>query len=103
MVDCKEWDAWYNRMPGTNDEDLHVAGKVGCPSSSIDPRLEPDNEGVVDDPSLFVLKLFAEPPPIGDDMYVEKDVAWADNVGAGIKRVEIRGACQAMIPVREAS
>ena len=101
MVKClDQWDAWYNRMPGAEDPNLYVSGKVGCESSSIELSLEPDNEGPFDDPALFVLRLRASSPPVGDDQYVEKDVDWSDDVGPDIKRVQIRGECEAEIPVR---
>ena len=95
-----KWDAWYNKQPGAEDDRLHVAGKVGCSSSSIELTLLPTNEGVVDDPDLFVLRLDATEPEVGDDLYDEKDVDWADPVDREIKRVEIRGVCQATIKVR---
>jgi hypothetical protein len=91
-VVTRDWSAWYNRMPGADDPDLHVSGTCGLESSSTMVRLEPGNEGIIDDPELFVLRLVVTTPDIHDDRYVEREVSWHDNVGAGIKRVRVNGA-----------
>lgn len=100
-MECFDWEAWYDRMPGANDDDLHVTGKCRLESSSIQVRLEPGNEGIVDEPDLFVLELEVERPPAGDDMVEEREVSWNGDAGQGIKRVRIRGGSSSDIPVRE--
>lgn len=99
MVTCTDWTAWYNRMPGTDDRDLRVAGKVECESSSIEVRLELDNEGVADEPDLIALRLTATRPDFGDTQWIVKDVDWKGDVGPDIARVRIQGDCEAEIPV----
>jgi hypothetical protein len=101
-MECTDWEAWYNRMPGAADPDLHVSGKCGLESSSIKVWLEPGNVGVVPEPDLLVLQLRTERPEVGDDMYVEREVTWQDDVGQDIKRVRIQGEAEAEIPVRDA-
>jgi hypothetical protein len=98
-IECLRWRAWYNLEPPDEDDRLHVAGTVACKSSDIKLTLEPANEGIIDDPELFVLRLSVWVPPESNDEYVERDIGWADSVGQGITRVEIRGDCQATVPV----
>ena len=102
MPRCFEWEAWYDLMPGAEHDVLHVSGKCEVASSSTDIRLEPDNEGIVDDPELFVLRLVVDEPPVGDTMMATKDVGgrWR---ASGIKRVSVRVPDEhaASIDVRE--
>lgn len=86
-------------MPGKDDNRLHVVGKIGCSSSATKIMLSPGNEGVVDDPDLFVLDVKITEPEVGDDRYREVDVEWAEDVGQHAKRVEIRGDCKAVVDV----
>jgi hypothetical protein len=96
MIECpKEWHAWYNRMPGADDKHLHVTGTVKCFSGSIQLRLEPGNEGVDDQPELFVLDLWVKRPPFGTDDVVDKDVDWWGDAGQDIKVVRIQRGCDA--------
>lgn len=99
MVTCTDWSAWYNRMPGADDPELHVAGKVECESSSVELRLELDNEGIVDEPDLIALRLTATEPDAGDTQWMVKDVEWRGDVGPDIGRVRIQGDCQAEVSV----
>lgn len=96
-----QWEAWYNRMPGVGDKDLHVAGKVGLPSSQAEVTLAPDNVGIVDDPSVFALRLTIVMPDVGDTLYVEREVGWHKDVGPDIKTVRIGGDVAAEMPVGE--
>jgi hypothetical protein len=96
-----DWSAWYNRMPGVNDPDLHVAGTMTLPSSSIQLSLRPAPE-IVDEPDLQVLELVADEPPVGDTQVVEREVSWQEDVGPNIRRVRIQGATTAEIPVTDA-
>lgn len=97
-----EWSAWYNRMPGQHDPNLHVAGRCGFRSGSMTWTLEPDNEGVDDDPELAVLRFTVEMPAVGTDDFVEREVSWTGDVGPDVKRVQIRGDADVEIPVIEA-
>jgi hypothetical protein len=98
-IACAEWSAWYNRMPGQVDEKLRVWGMCTRPSSSIELRLEPRSDGVVEDPKLFVLQLTATTPPVGDDLMVTEPVFWEGNVGSEIEQVRIQGEADALIDV----
>lgn len=101
-VRCEQWSAWYNRMPGRDDPNLHVAGRCGFPSGSMTWTLEPDNEGIVDDPELAVLRFTVHTPEVGTDDFVERDVTWSGDVGPDVKRVQIRGDADVEIEVGEA-
>jgi hypothetical protein len=102
-MDCREWEAWYNRMPGTNDSRLHVAGKCTLESSSISISLAPGNEGVADEPDLFVLELSVDRPSAGDTQVVERDVSWVGDAGHSIERVRIQGEASAEVTVFDAT
>ncbi len=102
MTECVEWEAWYNKMPGTDDPELHVSGLCKLESSTIEVTLEPGNEGSVDEPDLFVLECTIERPGFGDTQYVEKPISWQDDVGPDIKRVRIQGDAHAEVEVRDA-
>ncbi len=100
-ISC-EWSAWYNRMPGSDDPNLHVSGRCELPSGSIRITLEPGNEGIVDEPDLFVLEAKVEVPEVGTDDFVEREVTWEDDVGPDIKRVRVQGDLDANIEVEDA-
>jgi hypothetical protein len=89
VVDTHSWSAWYNRMPGSDDPDLHVSGTCGLASSSIEVRLELGNVGVVPEPGLCALQLAVTRPEVGDTRYVEREVTWHGDVGPAIERVRI--------------
>ena len=97
-----EWSAWYNRMPGTDDPNLHVAGRCQLPSGSIQITLKPGDEGIVDEPDLFVLEATVEVPDVGTDDFVEREVTWEGDAGPDITRVRIQGDLQAEIEVTDA-
>lgn len=101
-VETRDWSAWYDRMPGAEDPDLHVSGICLLDSSNIMVQLEPDNEGIVDDPELFVLKLVVTRPAVLDNVYVEREVSWRGDAGPGIKRVRINAVIEE-IPVIDAT
>ncbi len=89
MPECMDWMAWYDRMPGSADGTLRVAGKCKVSSSSTQLRLEQDNEGIVPDPELVVLRLVVEEAAVGDTMMSTKDVS-IEIQESGVKRVLIR-------------
>jgi hypothetical protein len=91
VVLTRDWTAWYNRMPGSHDPDLHVSGICGLASSHTTVRLEPGNVGTVPEPDLCVLQLVVTRPDFDDDLYLECEVSWHDDVGPDIKRVRING------------
>lgn len=97
-----EWlggEAWYNRMPGRNDEDLHVAGTCRLRSSSIQLVLEPGNPGIFPEPGVVVLSLKASKLDTGTDQMDERDVSWSDDVGPDAKWVRIIGAVNVSMKV----
>lgn len=98
QIDC-EWSAWYNDQPPRDDQDLHVAGRCQLPSGSIQIQLEPGNEGIVDDPKLFVLQCTVDVPEVGTDDWVEREVSWRGDAGRYIELVRIQGHLSAQIKV----
>lgn len=101
-MECFDWSAWYNRMPGVSDPNLHVSGHCRLRSSSIQAELLPGNEGIHDEPDLYVLDLTVHEPEIGDTRSVDSEVFWEGDVGSEIKRVRIQGRAQAEIDVIDA-
>jgi hypothetical protein len=97
-IDC-EWSAWYNREPGAEDPNLYVAGRCGLPSGSIRITLEPGNEGLVDDPKLFVLQATVEVPEAGTGDFEEREVSWRGDAGPDIETVRVQGDLNATIAV----
>jgi hypothetical protein len=97
-IEC-EWSAWCNRQPPREDPNLHVAGRCMLPSGSIEIRLEPGDEGVVDDPTLFVLQCSVDVPDVGTDDWVEREVSWQDDVGQEIEVVRVQGDLNATVKV----
>lgn len=101
---CADWKAWYDEMPGPEpDPNLYVAAECTFSSGSITWSLKPGNEGVVDDPELFVLDLEVSVPDGGTDDFVEETIHWSGDAGRGIKRVEIRGDAHEVIEVKPVS
>jgi hypothetical protein len=98
---CRDWSAWYNDEPGPTQRDprLHVAAHCRFSSGSITWKLEPGNEGIVDDPERIVLQFTVDDPGIGTSDFVEGPIDWAEDVGDGIKVVEIRGDANVEIQV----
>jgi hypothetical protein len=101
---CTDWEAWYppEGPDVKTDGKLRVSAQCTFESGSITWKLEPTNEGVVDDPKLFVLRLTVDDPGIGTHDHVEKKIEWTDDdraAGQGIECVEIRGDASEKIEV----
>jgi hypothetical protein len=99
-VVCDGWDAWYNRMPGIHDAELHVFGTCHLPSSNIEVSLELADPGVASEPEVVALRLRLSEPDFGDDLMTDREVKWNQDVGPDVKRVRIVGDAEASIEVR---
>ena len=92
------WAAWYNRMPGITDPDLHVVGTVRLRSSSATVSLELGDPGVVPEPGVAVLQLTIEyPEGGGTDDIDDREVSWRGDVGPDIERVRVIGDAEVEI------
>lgn len=91
-METRDWSAWRNRMPKSEDPKVYVAGTCVLDSSSTTVHLEPTNEGWVDDPAVYALKLVVERPDIGDTQSIERTVDWNGDVEPTVNRVRIDGA-----------
>lgn len=101
---CADWAAWYNDEPGPEpDPNLRVSARCRFSSGSIRWSLEPTNEGTVDDPERFVLRLTVDDPGTGTADFVEESIGWEGDAGPDIKVVEIRGDASLEIEVTRAS
>ena len=89
-MQTRDWSAWYNRMPGSEDRDIHVAGTVDLPSSAAEARLEPRVSKESDPPGLQIFALIVEMPAIGDTSIATREVTWVGDVGQDITQVKIR-------------
>lgn len=89
-METSDWQAWYNRMPGAGDPRLHVSGVCHLRSASTRVRLEPGNEGTVDDPAVAVLRLVVEEGDVGVDLIEDRPVYWDGFLGADVERVVVR-------------
>lgn len=90
MTTTRDWSAWYNRMPGTNDPLLHVSGTCELTSGSDTARLELRPDGVVDEPGVVTLQLVVDRSEIGDERMSDYQVTWAEDVGPDTETVRIR-------------
>ena len=88
-----EWSAWYNRMPGTHDEDLHVAGRCELPEGTT-IRLEPGDIGIAPDPGVFALQATIE-----RNGGYGGEPSWVGTAGPDIKHVRIQGDVNAEVDV----
>lgn len=94
------WGAWYNRMPGIDDPDLHVTGTCRLRSSSASVSLELGNVGIVPEPGVVVLKLTIEyPEGNGTDDMEDRPIEWRRDVGPDVKRVRVVGDTDVEIEV----
>jgi hypothetical protein len=100
-VDCFEWSAWRNVMPGNHDSDVHVAGRCQVESGSWQLRLAPGNEGIVDDPDVIVLELVVERPDAGTGDMAEREVSWRCPADERARRVRVQGEASAEIDIGE--
>lgn len=100
-VDIHDWAAWYNRMPGTTDPDLHVSGTCSIGGSTM-LFLRPGNEGIVDEPDLFVLELVIHANGPEGNSRADRVISWHGDVGSNITRVRINGADVPELAVTEA-
>jgi hypothetical protein len=90
MTITRDWSAWYNRMPGIHDPNLHVTGVCELTSGSQSARLDPRPAGYVDEPGVVTFALIVETPELGDDRMKEVTVTWVGDVGSDINTVRIR-------------
>jgi hypothetical protein len=97
-VECDGWEAWYNRMPGTDDRDLRVVGICHLPSSNIQASLERADDLDLE-PKEVALRLQLTRPPVGDTRIDDRPVRWQEDVGADVERVRIVGDAEASIKV----
>jgi hypothetical protein len=97
MLKSSDWIAWYNRIPGSEDPYLHVAGKVDLdPGYSID--FEPGNSGPTPIDSTYALIVSTR--PTGESPGGRREVSWEDNVGQEVRHVLLQGEVDADISVR---
>ena len=90
MTVTRDWGAWYNRMPGAEDPNLHVSGVCELTSGSQNARLEFRPDGVVDEVDVVTFALMVDTPEVGDDRLSEVTVTWEGDVGPDIKTVRVR-------------
>lgn len=69
---------------------LRIRGEGECTESGNHLELSPDNEGIVDDPELIVLRLTVTPAGAGSDVLVPAAVDFATPIDPQVRRVQIR-------------
>lgn len=90
MTTTRDWSAWYNRMPGADDPNLHVTGVCELTSGSQSAKLELRPDGIVDEPGVVTFQLTIETAEFGDDRMSDYTVTWEGDVGSDINSVRIR-------------
>ena len=88
-----DWSAWYNKEMPKQDPKLHVSGTVGVNNETDEVTLEVVAGGS-GDPSKageeLVLRVVVTPAQIGLPVLSQKPVDWAQDVGPGVKTVQIQ-------------
>ena len=69
---------------------LRVRSEGECTQGGHTLRLLPDNEGIVDDPALIVLRLEVDEPDVGPDVITPAEVTYEMEVDDEVARVEVR-------------
>jgi hypothetical protein len=68
-----------------------VRGSVTCPTTGWTVTLSPDNEGIIDQPELAVLRLDAEPPSgTVIDVITEVPVEYTGTDDPRLEKIQIR-------------
>jgi len=83
-------DSW--QAAATSDDSgrqLVVIGEGSCTQGGFSLRLEPTNEGIVDDPAVIALRLVVEAPEMGTDVITPAHVEYRMKVGEAVNRVRV--------------
>jgi hypothetical protein len=96
VIAC-DWQAWYDRLPGTSQPPLHVAGSCEVDGSVVALSLEPAADGELGE---IALTLLAERADGGDHSQFEQQVSWTGQPGQDVERVRIGGEADALVEVR---
>lgn len=82
------WNASTSNSGGVRT--LYIHGEGECTETGNRLELSPDNEGIVDDPELVVLRLTVTPADTGNDILVPAAVDFAGPIDRQVRRVQIR-------------
>jgi hypothetical protein len=99
VIAC-DWQAWYDRLPGSLEPPLHVAGSCEVDGSIVALRLEPAAEDVPEEPGVIALTLVAERADGGDTTQLEQQISWTGQPDQGVERVRIGGEANSLVEVR---
>ncbi len=69
---------------------LRVRGEGECTQGGHTLRLLPDNEGIIDDPALIVLRLEIDEPDVGPDVITPIEITYETEVDEKVVGVEVR-------------
>jgi hypothetical protein len=96
VIEC-DWQAWYDRLPGSSEPPLHVAGSCEVDGSVVALRLEPaEGPG---EPGVIALTLATERADAADTTQLEQQISWSGQPGLGVERVRIGGEADALVEV----
>lgn len=103
--DFGHWSAVRDSMPGDNGPTLRIDGKCTCTSTGHTLTLEPDNEGIVDDPDMQVFRLIVQEPKAGGGMVTEEPIHYEGPADLRAKKVVVRlpDGQEARIDIQEVS
>ncbi len=84
----EEWTASARREGG--ERQLRVEGRMECTTDGHTLTLEPDNEGVYDDPKVIVLKLTVREPENAIQVITAETVSWSTTIDDEVEVVNVR-------------
>lgn len=88
--DFKDWAAVRDSMPGPEGPVLRIQGSCTCTSTGHRVSLEPDNEGIVDDPDIQVFRVRVEEPAAGGSAMTEESISYNGPADPRASKVVIR-------------
>jgi 3D (Asp-Asp-Asp) domain-containing protein len=86
---CKIDVWWATATSSGGVRRLVVIGEGTCTQGGFTLRLEPTNEGIVDDPEVIALRLIVTAPELGTDVMTPAYVEHQAEVGGAVNRVRI--------------
>jgi hypothetical protein len=90
VCQCDEKDFSARESESGGVRTLTVEGDCTCPEAGFTLTLEPDNPGIVPQPSDVVLRLEAMPPDSGAEVMTLTSVRYVTRIGDEAERVVIR-------------
>ena len=92
-------------MPGSDGPRLRIHGLCTCTREGHTVTLEPDNEGIIDDPAVQVFRVRVQEPDFGPDVMTDEPIHYDGPADEPATKVLIRlpDASQVSVDVQDVS